>query len=310
DELNTIPFYSLCRGLFIPLMRMHPEKAAQLFRLEITPPPDTAGRAALVEKFLDKDIGLSAVQKIGCLVGDVFLGRTSTFKRDSLIRLLMSMQMKSYRDMLDRLTRVGDVGVLFCESRKELRSDPPLTAGEVLLTLEFLPDAVRSLKFDLLRSLLGRMGKIEAYFLARLILVKADFGFEYEGAVIAKALASYYGAEAEAVQHAIALSDPFSVANTLAKKGPEGLREVRLQPLVAIKPALASGTTDSTKKFPTWVERKYDGIRLMLHKSTDAHGSVLCAAYTRGRKEIGRASCRGWAESRRGAGGQVDETNR
>src|SRR5690606_12637737 len=97
DELNTIPFYSLCRGLFIPLMRMHPEKAAQLFRLEIPPPPDTAGRAALVEKFLDKDIGLSAVQKIGCLVGDVFLGRTSTFKRDSLIRLLMSMQMKSYR---------------------------------------------------------------------------------------------------------------------------------------------------------------------------------------------------------------------
>src|SRR5690606_2051822 len=234
DELNTIPFYSLCRGLFIPLMRMHPEKAAQLFRLEITPPPDTAGRAALVEKFLDKDIGLSAVQKIGCLVGDVFLGRTSTFKRDSLIRLLMSMQMKSYRDMLDRLTRVGDVGVLFCESRKSLRSDPPLTAGEVLLTLEFLPDAVRSLKFDLLRSLLARMGKIEAYFLARLILGKAAFGVEYEGAVIAKALASYYGAEAEAVQHAIALSDPFAVAQMLAKQGPEGLRQVRVQPLVAI----------------------------------------------------------------------------
>jgi DNA ligase-1 len=285
DELNTIPFHSLCRGLFIPLMRMHPEKAAQLFRLEIPPPPDTAGRAALVEKFLDKNIGLSAVQKIGCLVGDVFLGRTSTFKRDSLIRLLMSVQMKSYRDMLDRLTRVGDVGVLFSEARKQLRSTPSLTAGEVLLTLEFLPDAVRSLKFDLLRSLLTRMGKVEAYFLARLILGKADFGFEYEGAVIAKALASYYKAEAEAVQHAIALSDPFAVAQMLAKKGPDGLREVRLQPLVAIKPALASGSTDTTKKFPVWVERKYDGIRVMLHKSTDAHGSVLVAAFTRGRKD-------------------------
>jgi len=32
-------------------------------------------------------------------------------------------------------------------------------------------------------------------------------------------------------------------------------------------------------------ERKYDGIRLMLHKSTDARGSVLCAAYTRGRRD-------------------------
>ncbi len=285
EELNTIPFYSLCRGLFIPLMRMHPEKAAQLFQLEIPSPPDTAGRGVLVERFLAKSIGLSAVQKIGCLVGDVFLGRTSTFKRDSLIRLLMSVEMKSYRDMLDRLTRVGDVGVLFAEARKELRSEPALTAGEVLLTLEFLPDAVRSLKFDLLRSLLTRMGKVEAYFLARLILRKADFGFEYEGAVIAKALGGYYGAEAEAVQHAIALSDPFAVAHTLAKNGPDGLREVRLQPLVAIKPALASGTTEMTKKFPVWVERKYDGIRFMLHKSTDAHGSVLCAAYTRGRKD-------------------------
>lgn len=285
DGLNTIPFYSLCRGLFIPLMRMHPEKAAQLFRLEIPRPPDTAGRSALVDQFLDRNIGLNAVQKIGCLVGDVFLGRTSTFKRDSLVRLLMSIEMRTYREMLDRLSRVGDVGVLFAESRKDLKSDPPLTAGEVLLTLEFLPDAVRTLKFDLLRSLLTRMGKVEAYFLARLILAKSDFGFEYEGAVIARALAGYYQADPEAVQHAIALSDPFHVANTLAEKGPAGLRELRLQPLVAIKPALASGTTDTVKKYPVWVERKYDGIRFMLHKSTDAHGSVLCAAYTRGRKD-------------------------
>ena len=286
ESLNTIPFYSLCRAAFIPLMRMHPEKAAQLFRLEIERPPDTAGRAALVQEFLDKDIGLSAVQKIGCLVGDVFVGRTSTFKRDSLIRLLMSIEMKTYRQMLDRLTQVGDVGVLFAESRRELKSDPPLTAGEVLLTLEFLPDAVRSLKFDLLRSLLLRMGKVEAFFLARLILSKADFGFEYEGAVIARALGQYYDAEPEAVQHAIALSDPFSVARMLATKGAAGLREVRLQPLVAIKPALASATsTDNIKSYPAWVERKYDGIRFMLHKSSDAHGSVLCAAYTRGRKD-------------------------
>lgn len=291
-ELDTIPFYSLCRAAFMPLMRMHPEKAAQLFGLAIEPPPDTAGRQALVQQFLDKPIGLSAVHKLGCLVGDVFLGRTSTFKRDSLLRLLLSVQLVSHRDLLDRLSRVGDVGILFAESRAALKSDPPLTAGEVLLTLEFLPDAVRSLKFDLLRSLLERMGKVEAYFLARLILRRSDFGFEYEGAVIARALAGAYGGEADTIQHAIALSDPFTVARTLAQEGPEGLRKVRLQPLVAIKPALASGSTEAVKKYPTWVERKYDGIRLMLHKSTDAQGSVLCAAYTRGRKD--------WLEQVRG----------
>src|SRR4029077_8741316 len=36
-------------------------------------------------------------------------------------------------------------------------------------------------------------------------------------------------------------------------------------------------------KYPVWVERKYDGIRLLLHKTTDARGSVLCGAYTRNR---------------------------
>ncbi len=291
-ELDSIPFHSLCRGLFMPLMRMHPEKAAQLFGIEAPPPPDSNGRAELVQRFLDKDVGLSAVQKIGCLVGDAFLGRTSTFKRDSLVRLLMSLTMVSYRDMLDRLTRVGDVAVLFAETRKQLKSNPPLTASEVLLTLEFLPDAVRSLKFDLLRSLLERMGKVEAYFLARLVLRKADFGFEYEGAVIARALARYYDADPEAVQHAIALSDPFEVAQLLSTKGPDGLRAMQVQPLVALKPALASGIADGVKKFPAWVERKYDGIRLMLHKSTDARGSVLSAAYTRGRKD--------WLEQIRG----------
>ena len=46
-----------------------------------------------------------------------------------------------------------------------------------------------------------------------------------------------------------------------------------------------ASATDEVKRYPVWVERKYDGIRLMLHKSTDASGSILCAAYTRGRKD-------------------------
>jgi DNA ligase-1 len=56
-----------------------------------------------------------------------------------------------------------------------------------------------------------------------------------------------------------------------------------MKPLVPVRPALAGGTTDDVTEYPVWVERKYDGIRLMLHKSTDERGSVLCGAYTRGR---------------------------
>ncbi|MBW2737110.1 MAG: hypothetical protein JRH20_32415, partial [Deltaproteobacteria bacterium] len=50
-----------------------------------------------------------------------------------------------------------------------------------------------------------------------------------------------------------------------------------------MRPALASGSTDDIKQYPVWVERKYDGIRLMLHRSTDDRGSTLCGAYTRNR---------------------------
>ena len=89
--LDSIPFYSLCRGLFLPLSAMAPEKAAQLFGLRIEAPPDTAGREALLLRFFEKDVGLSIAQKIACILGDPFRGRRGTLRRDSLVRLLMSM---------------------------------------------------------------------------------------------------------------------------------------------------------------------------------------------------------------------------
>lgn len=283
--LDSIPFYSLCRGLLLPLEGLHPDKVAHVFGLKVDPPPDTKGREELLTTFVAKDVGLSLEQKLACLLGDPFLGNPSSFRRDSLMRLLQSMQLTSRRRLLDRLTQVGDVAVLFAENRPALRVDPPLTALEVLETLRFFPPLARSLKFDVLRALLARCGKLEAFFLAKLILRKAGFGFDYQGALISRILAEHFKAPAEQVNHAIALTDPFKVARILASEGAEGLRRIQLQPLVPVRPALASSTTDEIKKFPVWVERKYDGIRMMLHKSTDERGSILCGGYTRGRRD-------------------------
>jgi len=285
DALDSIPFYSLCRGLFLPLAGLHPERVAQLFGILVDPPPDTAAREDLVGGFIAKEIGLSLEQKLACLLGDPFIGRPSAFRRDSLMRLLLSMQLTSRRQLLDRLTRVGDVAVLFAESRPELKLDPPLSALEVLEALRFFPQLGRSLKFDMLRSVVERCGKLEAYFLAKLILRKAGFGFDYQGELISRILAEHFRVPAEQVAHATALTDAFKVARVLATSGAEGLREIQLQPLVPVRPALAGGTTDELKKFPVWVERKYDGIRLMAHKSTDERGAVLCGAYTRTRRD-------------------------
>lgn len=283
DAFDSIPFYSLCRGLFLPLSFLAPERVAQIFGLKADAPPDAAGREELLEHLFDKDIGLTLVEKLGCVLGDAFLGNRSTVRRDSLIRLLMSVRLISRRECLDRLTQVGDVATLYAESRPQLQVDPPLTAAEVLRTLKFIPGLPQRKKFNILRSLLLRCGRLEAYFLAKLLLRKAGLGFEYQGPLIARMIAKRFDAPEEQVAHAMALTDAFKVAEVLLEEGAAGLKKIQLQPLVPVKPTLASGTVDEIKTYPVWVERKYDGIRLMLHKSTDTRGSILCGAYTRNR---------------------------
>ena len=296
DALASIPFYSLCKGLFLPLSMLHPEAVAAYFGLQAGPPPDMAAREALLQEFLKKDVGLTLVQKLACVLGDPFTGRKSTFKRDSMIALLLSLTLKPKRELIERLAQpgVGDVAVLFAEHRPAGKVEPQLTAAEVLETLRLLPDAPRARKFEVLRSLLTRMGKLESYFLAKLLLRKAAFGFDYQGALVARSLAEAYSkpatattgalvVDAEAVAHAIALTDAFKVAAVLEEEGPAGLRKIQLQPLVPIRPALAAQGDAPIPKFPVWVERKYDGIRLMLHKSTDLQGNILVGAFTRTR---------------------------
>jgi hypothetical protein len=162
DTLASIPFYSLCKGLLLPLSGLSPERVGAIFGVAVAPPPDAAGREQLVEKLFGLECGLSLVQKMACVLGDPFRGRKSTFRRDSLIRLLQSMQLTPRRVTLDRLAQVGDVAILFAENRSELTVEPQLTAAEVLETLRFLPDARRTVKFDILRSLIARCGKLEA----------------------------------------------------------------------------------------------------------------------------------------------------
>ncbi len=283
EAVASISFYSLCRGLLIPLSSMMPEKAAQLFGLRIEQPPNRAEREELLRRFMTEDVGLSEQQKLSCLVGDPFRGKRSKFRRESLLRLLRSVTLVTRRELLDNLTRVGDVAVLFAQHRRALRLDPPLTAAEVLQTLRFLPDEKRNLQFHLLRSLLERCGKVEAYFLVRFILQKG--GLQYEGELLARLIAERFGVEAEQISHAMALSDAFEVVRLLEEHGPDGLKRIALQPLVAVRPALAGGTAEQIKKYPVWVERKFDGIRLMLHKTTDRLGSILCGAYSRNRRD-------------------------
>lgn len=281
DALDSIPFYSLCKGLLLPLSSMAPEKARWLFGLEIEPPPDARAKEELLLTFFEKPVGLSLVQKLACVLGDAFRGKRSTFRRDSLLRLLMGVQLVSRRALLDRLAAVGDPAVLFAECRPRLKEEPPLTSAEVLETLRYVREDRREARFEILRSLLERCGKLEAFFLAKLLLRRAGFGFDYQGPLLARAMAEPFGVSPDEVLHAMALTDPFHVASVLEEEGRAGLHSIQLKPLVPLRPALAGGFADELTRFPVWVERKYDGIRMLLHKSTDRTGAILCGAYTR-----------------------------
>jgi DNA ligase 1 len=286
-RFESISFFSLCKGLLLPLSGLADTRATELFGFDCRgiSLSTTQARAELVESFFVKNVGLNFAEKIAYLLGDPFDGKRSSFRRDSLVRLLQSIAMMSRTDMLEELTRTGDIAILFAKHADVVRREGPLTAVEVLLSLRPLPEILQADRFELLRSLYSRCGRIEAYFLTKLILRNAGFGFEYQGPLLAAAIAKQFSIPQESIEHAIALTDPVSVARILTDEGAAGLRSIQLKPLSPVRPALASGGVDGIDRYPVWVERKYDGIRLLLHKTTDSTGATLCGAYTRNRKD-------------------------
>ncbi|MCA9177094.1 MAG: hypothetical protein KDB14_21545 [Planctomycetales bacterium] len=281
DSLASLPFHSLCRGLILPLMMLDPTRVAQWFgiaghrRLTATERMDLAGR------FLGKAVGLTLTEKVGCLFCDPYLGVAPKLRQDMLLRLLMGSRLAGRTALLERLAVVKDVAVLFAESCTRRRSDPPLTAAEVIRTIRLSRTERIGRRLRVLRSLLERCGRVEAFVLAKLLLGKHGPGLAVPLPQIEQALAAHLGVPVAPVRHAVALTDIYRVAGILEREGLEGLRAIRLQPLSPVRPALANGTVDQQVEFPTWVERKYDGVRFLLHKSTDQRGAVLCGAYTR-----------------------------
>jgi DNA ligase-1 len=177
------------------------------------------------------------------------------------------------------------VAAVVAEGRPLDPPGAPLAAREVVLALRHLPSAGRVERGVVLRSLLERMGRAEAYFLCRLLLRKGLPGFDVQRDQLAELVAERFSADPEAVASAAAIVDLPQVARTLEREGEAGLQRIRLQPLVPVRPALAGPAVDDSVRFPVWFERKYDGVRLLLHKETDASGNVLCAAFTRQRND-------------------------
>ena len=300
EEIPSLPFFSLCYGLFLPLSGMTPQRIGELFRLDWPhEPPSREQRAQLISEFLEREVGLTLYDKICLALGDPFGGKRPWVGRDTLISALAHVDMRSSVEVLEKLPRHGEVARLAAEFTERRRSEPPLTALEVIYGLRHLRRLKYANRREVVLELLERAGRLERYFLCALILRKTHFRYQLDTRTLAEVLAQRFEAEPEQVLQAFAIVDVFETARRLEQQGTEGLREVHLKPLVPLAPQLAgaslpapgqaaqaTGTVDLARiTWPLWVERKYDGVRLLVHKSSDALGQMIAAAYTRNRQD-------------------------
>ena len=115
ERFSSISFFSLCKGLFLPLSGLADQRATEIFGFACQSKSisSTLASTQLVDTFLSSKIGLNFCQKIACLLGDPFEGRRSMFRRDSLLRLLQSVSLQARIDVLEEL----EIGRASCRER-------------------------------------------------------------------------------------------------------------------------------------------------------------------------------------------------
>lgn len=282
---DSLPFHDLCWGLLLPLSGLPPSRCQRLFGRPGPERLDGRGRRALVLELLGRDVGLGLVDKVGLVRGDPFLGRGLGTSLNVLLDALAQETLRSPAELRELLGRIGDVQELFVSSCPRHRSDPPLTTLEVVLGLRALKGAPVARKRRVLRSFLERMGRLERFFLVGFLRQGGRVSQTLGDDALIEALAEVTGADRARLDVARSLVDVFELARIIDEDGQDGLARLALRPLAPVGPMLAGPEVPRDQAFPAFFEKKYDGVRLMVHKTTGEHGRVRVAAFTRRRLE-------------------------
>lgn len=287
EVFDSIPFHDLCYGLLLPLAGLAPQRCQRLFGVRGPAERlDTPRRRALVREFLgNEDLGLTLVDKVALVRGDPFLGKTSGTSLNVMFDVLATVHLVSPSWLRQTLGRVGDLQEVFVQLARRHRSDPPLTTREVLLTLRLLKGAPIGRKRAVLRSLVERMGRLERFFLVGFLRQGSRVSQTLGDDALIDAMAAVTGADKARLDVARSLVDIFELARLLEEEGSTGLAKLALRPLAPIAPMLAGPEVPTDVAFPVFFEKKYDGVRLMVHKATSEHGRARVAAFTRRRLE-------------------------
>lgn len=286
--LDSVPFHDVCYGLLLPLSGLAPARSLRLFgvRGPTGERLDTKARRRLTAEFLAReDLGLSLVDKVCLIRNDPWRGRPLGTSLNVLVDVLAQTTFASPTALRQELGRMGDLQELFVRHTERSRSDPPLTTREVLVALRTIRGLSVARKKETLRSLLERMGRLERFFLLGFLRSGSRLSQTLGDDALIDALAEVSGADRARLDVARSLVDLFELARLLEEDGPAGLSKLALTPLSAIAPMLAGPEVPADLAFPVFFEKKYDGVRLMIHKQTSEEGRVRVAAFTRRRLE-------------------------
>ncbi|MBT9585896.1 hypothetical protein IV102_21315 [bacterium] len=276
EALDSLPFLNFCQSVVAPLMTLSGGQQQKLFG-RVTEAVNREARLALLEKLIRKDIGLSITEKVCWLTGERF-GSRRPWSEDRLLNLFALCYFEPLAHLRQRMIDAGGIGALAAQMGPAVGE--PLATRVVTQCLLHPPDSTHACWADLLK----RCSPLERYVFVSRLAGKLDLSWSGRSEGLIQLLAQHYGVEFDTLLTAHALEDLPQLVERLEKDGPAGLRSVVLRPLSPFRPALAQSLTDSPQ-FPCWVDCKYDGIRLLLHKELDALGNLRVAAYTRRRND-------------------------
>ena len=276
EALDSVPFANFCQSLILPLMSLSGSMQQKLFG-RVHEALSRESKLLLLDKALATNLGLSTTEKIGWLTGER-LGSRRPWSEERLLALLALCYFEPVSQLRQRMIEAGGIGPLAALLGPSVGA--PLATRVVTLCLFDPPQRTHPCWADLLK----RCSPLERFVFVSRLAGKLDLTWSGRTEGLIQRLAQHYGVDFETLLAAHALEDLPQLVERLERDGPAGLRSVVLRPLAAFRPALAQSLSD-TPRFPCWVDCKYDGIRLLLHKELDALGNMRAAAYTRRRND-------------------------
>lgn len=276
EALDSLPFQVFCKALMAPLLGLAAHLQHKFFQ-HAAPELNREQRLQVVEKMLAQNLGLPMAEKVAWLTGERF-GNRRPWTEERLLQLLALTYFQPVKELRKQMLEAGGIGPLAATLGPA--QGEPLAVRVVTRCLLDPPARIHPAWNELLR----RCSPLERFVLVSRLAGKLDLVWSGRAEGLARLVAGRYGVDAEILQSALALEDLTQLVERLEKDGPDGLKAVMLRPLSPFRPALAQ-SLEENPKFPCWVDCKYDGIRILLHKELDSLGNLRVAAYTRRRND-------------------------